>query len=565
MIEKRWNIISANEGEVNSLQDSLKINRTICKILVQRGIKSFEDAKYFFRPKLENLYSPWLMKDMEKAVERILAAFQSNEKILVFGDYDVDGTTAVASMYHFIKSLHPDTGFYIPHRYKEGYGISKLGIDFAKENNYGLIIALDCGIKSVELVAYANTLNIDFIICDHHLPDEKIPEAIAVLNPKQKDCKYPFKELCGCGVGYKLISAICEKLNLPENTQNEYLDLVATAIAADIVPIVDENRILTYFGLKKANENPNKGIKALATLSGAKLPLHINNLVFMIAPRVNAAGRMDDATKAVKLFVAPNDEEALIYAEMLHSDNTERKDADSSITVEALELINQNKDWQENKSTVVYQSHWHKGVVGIVASRLIEHHYKPTVVLTESGDYAAGSARSVPGFNLYEAIHACSEFLIGYGGHFAAAGLTLEKHNISSFRNRFEEVVSKTIDPQLLIPEITIDAEIKLSEINKSFYNILCQMEPFGPENMRPSFVAKNVVDTGFSKIVKENHLRLVIKQDDTIITGIGFNMADKFSIIENRKPFDIVFKIDENEWNGQTSLQMRIEDIKVS
>lgn len=341
MIEKRWNIISANEGEVNSLQDSLKINRTICKILVQRGIKSFEDAKYFFRPKLENLYSPWLMKDMEKAVERILAAFQSNEKILVFGDYDVDGTTAVASMYHFIKSLHPDTGFYIPHRYKEGYGISKLGIDFAKENNYGLIIALDCGIKSVELVAYANTLNIDFIICDHHLPDEKIPEAIAVLNPKQKDCKYPFKELCGCGVGYKLISAICEKLNLPENTQNEYLDLVATAIAADIVPIVDENRILTYFGLKKANENPNKGIKALATLSGAKLPLHINNLVFMIAPRVNAAGRMDDATKAVKLFVAPNDEEALIYAEMLHSDNTERKDADSSITVEALELINQ--------------------------------------------------------------------------------------------------------------------------------------------------------------------------------------------------------------------------------
>ncbi|HOZ98007.1 MAG TPA: single-stranded-DNA-specific exonuclease RecJ [Niabella sp.] len=565
MIEKRWNLFKNNEDTVKSLQESLKINRIICEILVQRGLTTFEDARDFFRPTLDQLYSPWLMKDMKKAVTRILEAFKNNERILVFGDYDVDGTTSVACMYGFLKSQHEHVSFYIPHRYKEGYGVSKAGIDFAKEHQHALIISLDCGIKSVDLVNYANSLNIDFIICDHHLPDEIIPDAVAVLNPKQKDCSYPFKELCGCGVGFKLISALCESLNLSAETAYEYLDLVATAIAADIVPIADENRILAFYGLKKVNENPNFGIKALATLSSAKLPMSINNLVFMIAPRVNAAGRMDDASKAVRLFIANTDEEALQYAELLHIDNKERKEADSNITSEALEMISQETDWKENKSTVVYQPHWHKGVVGIVASRLIEHYYRPTIVLTESGDYAAGSARSVPGFNLYEAIHACREYLIGYGGHFAAAGLTLEKQNLIHFRNRFEEVVSSTIDPELLIPEIKIDAVIKLSDITQPFFNILKQMEPFGPENMRPVFIAQNVVDTGFSKIVKENHLRVVVKQGDKTITGIGFNMADKFTIVESGKPFDIVFKIEENEWNGQISLQLKIEDIRTS
>jgi single-stranded-DNA-specific exonuclease len=564
-VTKRWNILEADTNNVSLLQGELKINVTLCRILVQRGIQNFGQAKDYFRPQLSHLHNPWKMKDMAKAVNRILKAFDRNEKILVFGDYDVDGTTSVASMYSFIKKLHNNVDFYIPHRYKEGYGVSKAGIDFAKEHNFSLIITLDCGIKSVNLISYANTLGIDFIVCDHHLPDEIIPDAVAILNPKQKDCDYPFKELCGCGVGFKLMCALCEQMGIPLENAFEYLDLVATAIAADIVPMNGENRVLAFYGLIKANENPNPGIKALATLGGAKQALHINDLVFMIAPRVNAAGRMDDASKAVRLFIAPTQEDALHYAEQLHSDNTDRKEADTDITAEALTLISENQLWIERRSTVVYQPHWHKGVVGIVASRLIEHHYKPTVVLTESGDYAAGSARSVPGFNLYEAIHACREHLLAYGGHFAAAGLTLEKHNIELFRAKFEEVVSATIREEHLIPEIIINSEISFKEITTSFYNILRQMEPFGPENMTPVFIARSVVDTGFSKIVKENHLRLVVKQDGLTFTGIGFNMADKFDLVKDRQPFDVVFKIDENEWNGQKTLQLRIEDIRAS
>ena len=562
-MNKRWNILTADEKEVAALQEALQINPVLCKILVQRSIKTFAEAKNFFRPQLEQTHNPWLMKDMEKAVSRIQEAFQSNENILVYGDYDVDGTTAVASMYQFLKSQYNNVDFYIPHRYREGYGISKMGIDFAKENNFTLIVALDCGIKSVELVDYANGLNIDFIICDHHLPDEEIPKAVAILNPKQEDCSYPFKELCGCGVGFKLIAALCEKLGLSPQTAYEYLDLVATAIAADIVPIVGENRILAFYGLKKANAAPNLGIKALCTLSGAKLPLHIENLVFLIAPRVNAAGRMDDARKAVQMFVAATENEALQYAEMLHSDNIERKEADSNITEEALAIIQQNENWLQRKSTVVYQPHWHKGVVGIVASRLIEHHYRPTIVLTENGDFATGSARSVPGFNLYEAVHACRELLIGYGGHFAAAGVTLEKIHVDAFREKFETVVTGTIQEHLLIPEIVIDAVIELKNITWPLHNIIRQMEPFGPENMTPVFIAEGVVDTGFSRIVKEAHIKFVVQQGDAVFTGIGFNMAEKFSIIESRKPFDIVFKIDENEWNGQKSLQLKVEDVR--
>jgi single-stranded-DNA-specific exonuclease len=564
-MQKRWTILNAEVEKIRSLQQLLKIHPVYCKILVQRGIETFEQAKDFFRPQLSALHSPWLMKDMEKAVHRIIRAINDDEKILVFGDYDVDGTTAVASMYKFLNKIHSSLDFYIPHRYREGYGVSKAGIDFANENGFKLIISLDCGIKSADLIAYAKALGIDFIVCDHHLPDEILPDAIAILNPKQPGCNYPYKELCGCGVGFKLITALAEKLNLPQEYLFENLDLLATAIAADIVPITGENRILAFHSLQKANENPNYGIKALIQLSKLTGELHISNLVFMIAPRVNAAGRMDDAKKAVQMFISETYEEALHFAEMLHSDNTDRKEADSNITEEALSLITENKEWINCKSTVVFQPHWHKGVVGIVASRLIEHYYRPTVVLTQSGEYAAGSARSVPGFNLYEAIHACREHLLGYGGHFAAAGMTMETNQVDAFRKKFEEVVSSTISPELLIPEIVIDAEISLKEIKQSFYDILCQMEPFGPENLRPIFIARNVTDTGWSKIVKEQHIRFSLKQDNVTITGIGFGMADKFHLIQQKQPLDIVFKIDENNWNDQKSLQLRMIDFRIS
>ncbi len=564
-MQKRWNILTADEDKLRSLQQALNIHPVLCKILVHRGMDTYDKAKDFFRPQLTGLHSPWLMKDMDKAVERIGSAISAEEKILLFGDYDVDGTTAVACLFQFLKKIHSPLDFYIPHRYREGYGISKAGIDFANENGFSLIISLDCGIKSAGLVAYAKELGIDFIICDHHLPDIILPPAVAILNPKQTDCNYPYKELCGCGVGFKLMTALAEKMDLPPETLFEDLDLLATAIAADIVPITGENRILAYHGLKKANEKPNHGIKALTQLSKLVNELHISNLVFMIAPRVNAAGRMDDARKAVQMFIAETYDEALLFAEMLHSDNTDRKEADANITEEALAIIAENKDWIDRKSTVVFQPHWHKGVVGIVASRLIEHYYRPTVVLTQSGEYAAGSARSVPGFNLYEAIHACREHLLGYGGHFAAAGMTLETGQVDAFRNKFEEVVSSTISPELLIPEIVIDAEITFRDIKRSFYDILCQMEPFGPENLRPVFMASHVMDTGWSKIVKEQHIRFSLKQDNISFTGIGFGMAEKFHLLQKNQPLDIVFKIDENEWNGEKSLQLRMIDLRES
>ena len=564
-MQKRWKLIDTDPVKVNALHEALKISPAICKILVQRGIESYDQAKDFFRPQLSHLHSPWLMKDMDKAVDRIFSAIHQGEKILVFGDYDVDGTTAVASMFLFLKKLTSDLDFYIPHRYREGYGISKAGIDHAKEHGFTLIISLDCGIKSVDLVAYAAALGIDFIICDHHLPDREIPKAVAVLNPKQRDCNYPYKELSGCGVGFKLISALAERSGIPEKEVFDTLDLVATAIAADIVPVTGENRVLAFYGLKKANENPNHGIRALATLSSLTKELLINNLVFMIAPRVNAAGRMDDARKAVQMFIAESYEQALGYAEQLHTDNSSRKEADSTITLEALEMIRGNSEWVERKSTVVFKPHWHKGVVGIVASRLIEHYHRPTIVLTESGDYVAGSARSVPGFNLYEAVHACKDHLLGYGGHYAAAGMTMEKHQVDAFRTRFEEVVAATIDPQLLIPELVIDAEIRFKDITPTFYKIIKQMEPFGPMNMCPLFVTRNVCNTGECRIVKEDHIRFVVQDQNITFTGIGFGMAEKFNLLQNAKGVDIVYKIDENEWQGRTTLQLRMVDFRES
>lgn len=566
-MQKRWNILAADEQKSTALQHELKISPIACNILVQRGIVNFEIAKKYFRPQLSDLHDPWLMKDMEKAVHRIFEAFSKKEKILVYGDYDVDGTTSVACMYRFLQKIYqPELiDFYIPHRYREGYGVSKMGIDFAKENNYSLIISLDCGIKSTSLIAYARTLEIDFIVCDHHLPDAIIPPAVAVLNPKQKDCNYPYKELCGCGVGFKLITAIAEHLGLPEEDYYCYLDLVATAIAADIVPMTGENRVLAFYGLKRVNESPNNGIRALIHLSALKKELLINNLVFMIAPRVNAAGRMDDAKKAVQMFVARSYEEALKYAEQLHSDNTDRKEADSTITEEALAIIERDEVLIKRKSTVVFQSHWHKGVVGIVASRLIEKYYRPTIVLTQSGELVAGSARSVSGFNLYEAIHACRDHLLGYGGHFAAAGMTLLPDQLESFSLKFEEIVSSTIDPLLLIPEIIVDSPVQFKDLTVSFYKIIQQMEPFGPENMRPVFIAKKVFDSGYSKVVKEAHIKFSLKQDNTIFSGIGFNLADKINILKMGQPVDVIFTLDENEWNGEKNLQLKVIDLKIS
>ncbi|SFP57508.1 single-stranded-DNA-specific exonuclease RecJ [Parafilimonas terrae] len=564
-MQKRWNILPFDETATLQLQQALRINRTICKILVQRGIDTYNKAHDFFRPALSQLHDPWLMKDMLKAVTRIIAAINNKEKILVFGDYDVDGTTSVACMYQFLKSIYPQVAYYIPHRYKEGYGISKAGIDFAYENNFSLIIALDCGIKSAELINYAKQLNIDFVICDHHLPDEIIPDAIAVLDPKQKDCNYPYKELCGCGVGFKLMQALSDELGLLPEYYLKYIDLVAVAIAADIVPIDGENRILAFHGLKKVNENPSVSLKALLSLAGMQKKVHINSLVFIVAPRINAAGRMDDAKKAVQLFIEEDYDKAMEYAKLLHNDNTERKEADSNITDEALTLIENDAILKQRKTTVVYKEHWHKGVVGIVASRLIENYYRPTIVLTKSGDIIAGSARSVPGFNLYEAIHACREHLLGYGGHFAAAGLSMMEDKLPGFIDSFEKVVSQTITEELLIPEIIIDAELSFNEINFTFLNIIEQMEPFGPGNMRPVFISRNVKNTGYSKLVKENHVRFVLQQHDKILTGIGFNMAEKFALLESNLPLDVVYTLDINEWNGERMIQMKMIDFRLS
>ena len=566
-MQKRWKILKAELSKTEHLQQYLLINPALCRILTQRNITDFESSKAFFRPQLTELHDPYLMKDMDRAVERIEKAINLKEKILVFGDYDVDGTTSVASMYQFLCHIYDELfiEFYIPHRYKEGYGISKMGIDYAAANNFNLIISLDCGIKSIELVAYAHELAIDFIICDHHLPDEELPVAVAILNPKQIDCLYPYKELCGCGVGFKLITALAKKYGVPEEFYYCYLDLLATAIAADIVPMTGENRTMAYFGLERINNAPCAGIKALMQMAALQKKLTISTVVFVIAPRINAAGRMDDAKKAVQLFIEKDFKKALALAEILHNDNFDRKEADTSITEEALAMVTNDPDHKNKNSTVVYKEYWHKGVVGIVASRLIETYFKPTIVLTRSGDIAAGSARSVPGFNLYEAIHACREYLIGYGGHFAAAGMSLLPENIPAFSLQFEEVVSKLINPDMLIPEIIIDTQVSFPDITPSFYNIICQMEPFGPENMRPTFIASNVADTGYSKIVKELHIRFVLAQNGKTFTGIGFNLADKFSLLQSKKPLDIVFTLDENEWNGNKSLQLKIIDLRLT
>lgn len=564
-MQKKWVLLPENIEATEQLANDLKVNRIICSLLGQRAINSYDTAKAFFRPQLTNLHSPWLMKDMRKAVIRIEQALEKKEKILIFGDYDVDGTTSVACVYQFLKKLHPYTDYYIPHRYKEGYGVSKAGIDYAHSNNFTLIITLDCGIKSIELIAYGKSLGIDVIVCDHHQPDNTLPDAVAILNPKQKDCTYPYKELCGCGVGFKLMTALAETFGLADEAYLQYIDLVATAIAADIVPITGENRILAFWGVEKVNSNPCIGIKALLQVAGINQKMNISDVVFTIAPRINAAGRMDDAKKSVQLFIENELETALHIAKLLHNDNTDRKEADTNITEEALAELYNNTNEKNKKSTVIYKEHWHKGVVGIVASRLTEYFYRPTIVLTKSGDIVSGSARSVPGFNVYEALHACKQHLLGYGGHFAAAGLTLDPENVTAFAAAFEQAVEATITDELLTPHILIDCEIALHQITTSLYNLLMQMEPFGPENMRPVFVSRAVHNNGYSKIVKDKHIKFNIQQHNTIISGIGFNLAKKFEIVNQNQPFDIVYTLDMNEYNGNSTLQLRVIDIQAS
>lgn len=566
VMEKRWKIKAADEKQINSLQNQLQIHPALCRLLVVRGIVDFESAKRFFRPTLDMLHDPFLMKGMDQAVQRISQAIASHEKIMVYGDYDVDGTTAVAVVYDFFRKNYTEENlcFYIPHRYREGYGISKQGIDFAHEQGYSLVITLDCGIKSAELIAYARTKNIDVIVCDHHMPDNDLPPAFAILNPKQPNCLYPYKELSGCGIGFKLISALAQHWQLKKNSYLCYLDLVATSIAADIVPMDGENRVLAFYGIEKANQNPALSIQVLKEIALVTKPLTISDLVFVIGPRVNAAGRMDDARKAVELFLETDLDKIRNLAAQLQSDNHERKEIDKSITEEAKQLIENNVHLRERSTTVLYQEHWHKGVVGIVASRLLDYYYRPTIILTHANGKATGSARSVHGFNIYEALHACKDLLENYGGHFYAAGMTLSPDKVEAFSERFEMVVKETISPHALIPELEIDAEIRLSDIKPKFYNIIRQFEPFGPTNLRPVFITRGVTNfKGYSQVVKNKHIKFVVHQGDGIaMEGIGFAMHERYPIVLDGA-FDMVYTIEENEYNGNTRLQLKVLDIR--
>lgn len=561
----RWTLKpKPDSNKVKSLSEVLGVQEIIATLLVQRGIETFEDAKKFFRPSLDDLHNPFLMKDMDRAVERIERAIKNNENILVYGDYDVDGTTSVALLSSYLKSYYPNVSTYIPDRYDEGYGVSYKGIDFAEDNDFSLIIALDCGIKAIDKVDYASKKNIDFVICDHHRPGSEIPDAVAVLDPKREDCEYPYKELCGCGVGFKLIQALSQRRGLKLDDLVLYLDLVATAIAADIVPMTGENRILAHYGLKVINSNPRTGIQAILQ-EVKKESLTITDVVFIIAPRINAAGRMKHGIHAVNLLTETDLEQARAFAAEIEAFNEDRRDADKKITKEALDQIIQNGE-ENRKTTVVYKHSWHKGVIGIVASRLTETYYRPTLVFTKSGDRLAASARSVSGFDVYNALESCSEYIEQFGGHKYAAGLTLLESEYKNFKNKFEEVVSETIEPRLLTPEIKVDLQIDLDDITPKLYRILKQFAPFGPGNMSPVFMTDNLKDIGRGKCVgaDNSHLRVVVKQGNSNqFAGIGFGLGDKHDIACTGKPFSAAYSIDENQWQGNVSLQLRLKDIR--
>jgi single-stranded-DNA-specific exonuclease len=561
----RWNPKSKpNPEKVQAIQSALQVDAIIAKLLVQRGIETFEQAKTFFRPTLADLHNPYLMKDMDKAVVRIENAIANNENILVFGDYDVDGTTAVSLVSSYLRSFYPNVATYIPDRYAEGYGISYMGIDYAEDNDISLIIALDCGIKSIDHVNYAKAKNIDFIICDHHRPGNILPDAVAVLDPKREDCSYPYDELCGCGVGFKLIQALAENRNQTIEDLVLYLDLVATAIAADIVPITGENRVLAKFGLEVINSNPRPGIKALIQNVKKKV-LTITDVVFIVAPRINAAGRIKHGNEAVALLTEYDLDQAEQFASEIEQHNSDRKELDKQITKEALLQIEENNE-QKRFSTVVYQENWHKGVIGIVASRLVENYYRPTIVFTKSGEKLAASARSVKDFDVYNALEACAEHLEQFGGHMYAAGMTLLEENYENFKNAFEKVVQETIHPDLLTPEISYDAEIELSEINPKLMRLLKQFEPFGPENMTPLFLAKELTDSGYAKALGSDneHLKAFVKQGNSESFGaIGFGLGNKLDLVTNKNKFDAIFSLEENEWKDTVTLQLQLRDIR--
>ncbi len=565
----RWEVKEkSSEKAIKKLSEELNsLAPSLTNILIQRGINTLNEAKHFFRPDLTHTHDPFLMQDIEKAVERIEKAIANNEKILVFGDYDVDGTTSVALVYSYLSNFYSNLGYYIPDRYAEGYGISFQGIDYAEQNNYSLIIALDCGIKAIDKVEYANQKNIDFIICDHHQPGDELPNAVAVLDPKRNDCNYPYKELSGCGVGFKLMQAWSIKTGKDEQLLNNYLDLLAISICADIVPITGENRIYTYFGLQIINENPRPGVKAMINVAKLKKELTTMDVVFTIAPRINAAGRLETGNKAVELLVAENEESATDFGANINDLNTDRKDIDKLITQEALRIIEDDQYFDQKRTTVVYKSDWHKGVVGIVASRLIETHYRPTIVLTESNGKITGSARSVKDFDLYNAIDACSDLLEQFGGHKYAAGLTLKPENLVAFSSKFNEVVTAQIEDYMLIPQLTIDGELDLSSINQKFIRVLNQFGPFGPGNMRPVFVSHQVFCEENVYTVGEKHLKMNVFQENNPnhkLACIGFNLGDYKNEIAAGVPFSIVYNIEENTWNGNTTIQLNIKDIRI-
>jgi single-stranded-DNA-specific exonuclease len=564
-MQKRW--AQKHNPDINAVKElsaQLGIDEVLGSLLLQRGIATYEDARYFFRPDILHLHDPFLMAGMEQAIERIDAAIQAGEKILIFGDYDVDGTTAVTVVYGFFNKLYPHLKYYIPDRYKEGYGISTQGIDYAAKNGFTLIIALDCGIKSVDKVAYANTKNIDFIICDHHTPGEELPDAVAVLDPKRADCEYPYKELSGCGIGFKLIQAYAQKNDMPFEEVAQYLDLVVTSIACDIVHITGENRTLASHGLHKLNTEPSTGIKTLMELAGKTTNYSIADIVFTIGPRINAAGRIDDAKHSVELLLADDIDLAKEKGMLISVKNTERKEHDLAITDEALSMIAADGIMQKRKSTVVFNENWHKGVIGIVASRLTEKYYRPTIVLTRSNGHVAGSARSVVGFDLYEALCGCSDLLLQFGGHKYAAGLTMRPEQVEAFTHRFEEVVSASITEQQLTQEIQIDAELKLEQITSKFFRVLTQFGPFGPENMCPVFISKQVSTYGGVNIVGSNHIKMTVYQDGSpLFDCIAFNQGECIEQIRQGKPFDICYTIEENIWRDKRSIQLNIKGIR--
>lgn len=553
---------------VQRLAEELSIDTVLANLLVQRGVFTFEDAHAFFRPRLENLHDPFLMKDMDKAVERINKAILGNERIMIYGDYDVDGTTAVSLVYIFLKKIYNKVVYYIPDRYSEGYGISRVGIDSAEEQGVSLIIVLDCGIKASDKIAYARSKGIDFIVCDHHLPGEHIPEAVAVLDPKRADCTYPFSDLSGCGVGFKLLQAFCMVNNIPMTELYPYLDLVSVSIASDIVPVIGENRILAYFGLMQLNENPRKGLHSIIKISGLENHrIAIDDIVFKIGPRINAAGRMESGRAAVDLLTSESDELAAVFGQTINTHNNDRKHVDRQITLEAIAMIADSVAEQQKKATILYNPEWHKGVIGIVASRLIESYYKPTLVLTNSNGFITGSARSIPDFDLYQAIEACSDLLENFGGHMYAAGLTLREENLDEFKRRFEEIASKNITDDM-IPQVDIDDYLDFKQITPKFFRILKQFQPFGPGNLSPVFLTRNMYDNGNGRIVGQEgeHLRLeLIQENDPYrhIPAIAFNKAEHAEHLIGGNPIDACYSIAENYYRGIANLQLRIKDIK--